>query len=56
MKPTRTWTLMADGSRAGIVEIVGPGPELRAVEGMTFHGDHASTHAFVICGPAAPTL
>ena len=44
MKPTRTWILIADGSRARIVEIVGPGHELRAVEDMTFHGDHASTH------------
>ena len=25
MKPTRTWILIADGSRARIVEIVGPG-------------------------------
>jgi protein required for attachment to host cells len=44
MKHTRTWILIADGSRAHILEIVGPGHELRAVEGMTFHGDHASTH------------
>ena len=28
MKPARTWILIADGSRARIVEIVGPGHEL----------------------------
>ena len=47
MKPTRTWILIADGSRARIVERVGPGHELHAVEDMTFHGDHASTHEII---------
>jgi protein required for attachment to host cells len=44
MKPTRTWILIADGARARILENDGPGSGLNAVEGMTFHGDHASTH------------
>jgi protein required for attachment to host cells len=44
MKPTRTWILIADGARARILENDGPGNGLNAVEGMTFHGDHASTH------------
>jgi protein required for attachment to host cells len=44
MKPTRTWILIADGSRARIVESDGTGHRLHAVEGMTFLADHASTH------------
>jgi protein required for attachment to host cells len=44
MKPTRTWILIADGSRAHILETTGPAHGLHAVEGMTFHGDHSSTH------------
>ncbi len=44
MKPTRTWILIADGARARILENDGPGHGLKALEGMTFHGDHASTH------------
>jgi protein required for attachment to host cells len=39
MKPVRTWVLVADGSRARIVENLGPGKGLREVEGMAFHSD-----------------
>jgi protein required for attachment to host cells len=47
MKPTRTWILIADGSRATVFETTGPAHGLHAVEGMTFHGDHAATHAIM---------
>jgi hypothetical protein len=47
MKPTRTWILIADGSRARVLENDGPGHGLRVVDGMTFDGDHASTHEIV---------
>ena len=47
MKPTHTWILIADGSRARVLLNEGPGHGLRAVEGMTFEGDHASTHEIV---------
>ena len=47
MKPTRTWILIADGARARILENDGPGHGLHAVNGLVFHGDHASTHEIV---------
>ena len=47
MKPTRTWILIADGARARILEQLGSGHELTAVDGMVYHGDHAATHDLV---------
>jgi protein required for attachment to host cells len=47
MKPTHTWILIADGSRARVLLNEGPGRGLHAVEGMTFEGDHAATHDIV---------
>ena len=47
MKPTRTWILIADGARARILEQLGFGHGLTAIDGMVFHGDHAATHDLV---------
>ena len=47
MKPTRTWILIADGARARILEQLGSGHELTAIDGMVFQGDHAATHELV---------
>ena len=47
MKPTRTWVLIADGARARILQQLGPGRDLTAIDGMVFHGDHAATHDLV---------
>jgi protein required for attachment to host cells len=44
MKATRTWILVADGSRARILENDGPGKGLHEVAGHVYHGDHAATH------------
>ena len=47
MKPMRTLVLIADGARARILENLGPGHGLTAVDGMVFHGDHSATHDLV---------
>ena len=47
MKPTRTWVLIADGARARILENLGPGHGLTALDGLVFHGDHSATHDLV---------
>lgn len=39
MKPVRTWVLVADGSRARIVENLGPGKGLHPVEGMSYQAE-----------------
>jgi protein required for attachment to host cells len=39
MKPVRTWVLIADGRRARIVENLGRGQGLHAVEGMSFEAE-----------------
>ena len=36
MRASRTWILIADGARARILEQLGPGREIRAVEGERF--------------------
>lgn len=41
MKPTTTWIVIADGARARVMQNVGPGKGIDAVEGLTFEGDHA---------------
>ena len=44
MKPVRTWVLIADGSRARVLENDGPGRGLVAKDALVFHGAHAATH------------
>lgn len=47
MKPIKTWVLIADGARARVLENLGPGKGLTAIDRLVFKGDHAATHDIV---------
>lgn len=51
MKPTRTWILVADGARARILLNEGPGKGIKAVDGMTFAGDHSAAREIMADRP-----
>ncbi len=40
MKAARTWILIADASRAKVLQLHGPGNDFAAVPGMAFETDH----------------
>jgi protein required for attachment to host cells len=47
MKPTKTWILIADASRARVLEQVGKGNALSEVAGLRFEHDVPATHELV---------
>jgi len=47
VKTVRTWILIADGARARVLETLGPGHGVHAVESHVFQGDHSATHDLV---------
>lgn len=47
MKPVRTWVLIADGSRARVLENDGPNRGLRAVDGLVFQSELPPTRELV---------
>ena len=44
MKPARTWILVADGSRARILEMLGRGKEVHMVSGSNAALDNPPSH------------
>lgn len=47
MKPTRTWILIADASRAHVLESLGPKAQLTRVDGLEFSADLPPTREIV---------